>query len=66
MVIEFDDARIWDTSAVAALYAVVAKFHAHHIDATFTGLKALSAKADPRLQPDSRAGSSAPPGGRYA
>ena len=32
-IVDFNDAHIWDTSAVAALDAVVAKFAAHHIDA---------------------------------
>ncbi len=43
-VIDLDDAHIWDTSAVAALDAVVAKFAAHGIDATLIGLNEHSAE----------------------
>ncbi len=42
-VVDLNDAHIWDTSAVAALDAVVAKFAAHHIDATLVGLNEHSA-----------------------
>jgi SulP family sulfate permease len=42
-VIDLNDAHIWDTSAVAALDAVVAKFAAHGIDATLAGLNEHSA-----------------------
>ncbi len=43
-VIDLNDAHIWDTSAVAALDAVVAKFAAHGIDATLVGLNEHSAE----------------------
>lgn len=43
-VIDLNDAHIWDTSAVAALDAVVAKFAAHDIDATLVGLNEHSAE----------------------
>jgi SulP family sulfate permease len=42
-VIDLTDAHIWDTSAVAALDAVVAKFTAHGIDAELIGLNEHSA-----------------------
>jgi SulP family sulfate permease len=42
-VIDLNDAHIWDTSAVAALDAVVAKFAAHDIQAGLIGLNAHSA-----------------------
>ena len=42
-VIDLNDAHIWDTSAVAALDAVVAKFAAHEIKAGLIGLNAHSA-----------------------
>jgi len=42
-VIDLNDAHIWDTSAVAALDAVVAKLAAHDIDATLVGLNEHSA-----------------------
>ena len=44
-VIDLNDAHIWDTSAVAALDAVVAKFAAHGIEATLIGLNEHSAAA---------------------
>ncbi|MGK2958662.1 MAG: SulP family inorganic anion transporter [Acidimicrobiales bacterium] len=43
-VIDLNEAHIWDTSAVAALDAVVAKFAAHGIDATLVGLNEHSAE----------------------
>ena len=43
-VIDLTDAHIWDTSAVAAIDALVAKFAAHDIDATLHGLNAHSAE----------------------
>ncbi len=43
-VIDLNDAHIWDTSAVAALDAVVAKFTAHGIEATLIGLNEHSAQ----------------------
>ncbi len=42
-VIDLHDAHIWDTSAVAALDAVVAKFAAHGIEASLVGLNQHSA-----------------------
>lgn len=42
-VIDLNDAHIWDTSAVAALDAVVAKFAAHRIEADLVGLNEDSA-----------------------
>ncbi len=42
-IIDLTDAHIWDTSAVAALDAVVAKFAAHGISTELVGLNAHSA-----------------------
>ena len=44
VVIDLSDAHIWDTSAVAALDAVVTKFAKHDITATLTGLNVPSAE----------------------
>src|SRR5690606_23562835 len=43
-VIDVTDARIWGTSAVAAIAACIPKFAAHDIDATRRGLIAQSAE----------------------
>ncbi len=48
-VIDLTDAHIWDTSAVAALDAVVAKFAAHGIDAELVGLNRHSAELHDRM-----------------
>ncbi|MEZ5374037.1 MAG: SulP family inorganic anion transporter [Microthrixaceae bacterium] len=48
-VIDLTDAHIWDTSAVSALDAVVAKFAAHGIEATLVGLNAHSAQLHERV-----------------
>jgi SulP family sulfate permease len=48
-VIDLSDAHIWDTSAVAALDAVLAKFAAHDIDATIMGLNVGSAELHGRM-----------------
>ena len=47
-VIDLTDAHIWDTSAVAALDAVVAKFAAHGIEATLIELNDHSAELHDR------------------
>ncbi|MGB3410766.1 MAG: SulP family inorganic anion transporter [Microthrixaceae bacterium] len=47
-VIDLSDAHVWDTSAVAALDAVVARFTAHDIDATLVGLNDHSAELHDR------------------
>ena len=44
VVIDLTDAHVWDTSACAALDAVVAKFDAHGIEAELVGLNAHSAE----------------------
>ena len=49
VVIDLGDAHIWDTSACAALDAVVAKFAAHDIDAELTGLNEHSADLHGRM-----------------
>ncbi|WCO66228.1 SulP family inorganic anion transporter [Iamia majanohamensis] len=49
VVIDLTDAHIWDTSAVAALDAVVAKLTAHGIDATLVGLNVHSAELHGRV-----------------
>nr|MBA3956089.1 SulP family inorganic anion transporter [Acidimicrobiia bacterium] len=48
-VIDLSDAHIWDTSAVADLDAVVAKFAAQDIDATIMGLNVGSAELHGRM-----------------
>lgn len=48
-VIDLHDAHIWDTSACAALDAVVAKFTVHGIDATLVGLNDHSAELHGRV-----------------
>jgi sulfate permease, SulP family len=48
-VIDLNEAHIWDTSACAALDAVVAKFHAHGIDADLVGLNDHSAELHGRM-----------------
>ncbi|MEO6988534.1 MAG: SulP family inorganic anion transporter [Aquihabitans sp.] len=48
-VIDLTDAHIWDTSAVAALDAVVTKFAAHDIEATLVGLNEHSAELHDRM-----------------
>ena len=47
--IDLGDAHIWDTSACAALDAVVAKFAAHDIEAELTGLNDHSAELHGRM-----------------
>ena len=47
--IDLGHAHIWDTSACAALDAVVAKFDAHGIDAELTGLNEHSADLHSRM-----------------
>ena len=49
VVIDLTDAHVWDTSAVAALDAVVGKFDAHGIAATLVGLNAHSAQLHERV-----------------
>ncbi len=49
VVIDLADAHVWDTSAVAALDAVVAKFGAHGISASLIGLNAHSAQLHERV-----------------
>ncbi len=48
-VIDLNEAHIWDTSAVAALDAVVAKFAAHGIEARLVGLNEPSANLHGRV-----------------
>jgi sulfate permease, SulP family len=48
-VIDLHDAHVWDTSACAALDAVVTKFEAHGIDAELVGLNAHSAELHDKM-----------------
>lgn len=49
VVIDLVDAHVWDSSAVATLDAVVAKFHAHGITADIVGLNEHSSELHTRL-----------------
>ncbi|MCU1497168.1 MAG: putative sulfate transporter [Acidimicrobiales bacterium] len=49
VIIDLTDAHIWDTSAVAALDAVAAKFTAHDIGVTLIGLNVHSAELHDRM-----------------
>ncbi len=49
VIIDLHDAHVWDTSACAALDAVVAKFASHEIEAELVGLNAHSADLHGRM-----------------
>lgn len=49
VVIDFSDSHIWDASTVAALDAVVTKYHEHHIDVDVEGLNPASNSMYQRL-----------------
>ena len=49
VIIDLTDSEVWDSSAVAILDQVVAKFTARGVDATITGLADHSAELHERL-----------------